>query len=118
MLSRSYNRSRPTSINTHAIYKLREIVRNLFPLDTVTRFLFSSRTSSSHLTMSNPSPQCKKRKTLEGDEVAQEPTLLVKKHSEKARAPMRGSALAAGYDIYRSVLLLARFFLCDSRVPL
>ena len=27
--------------------------------------------------------------------------LLIKKHSEKARTPTRGSALAAGYDLYR-----------------
>ena len=27
--------------------------------------------------------------------------LLIKKHSEKARVPTRGSALAAGYDLYR-----------------
>ena len=27
--------------------------------------------------------------------------LLIKKHSEKGRAPTRGSALAAGYDLYR-----------------
>jgi hypothetical protein len=27
--------------------------------------------------------------------------LLIKKHSERARVPTRGSALAAGYDLYR-----------------
>lgn len=30
--------------------------------------------------------------------------LLVKRHSEKAKLPSRGSALAAGYDLYRCVI--------------
>jgi hypothetical protein len=29
------------------------------------------------------------------------PSLLIKRHSDKARVPTRGSALAAGYDLYR-----------------
>lgn len=35
------------------------------------------------------------------DNVAPVAGLLVKRHSEKARLPTRGSALAAGYDLYR-----------------
>ena len=31
-------------------------------------------------------------------------SLLIKRHSEKARLPTRGSPLSAGYDLYRSVL--------------
>jgi dUTP pyrophosphatase len=58
--------------------------------------------------MSNPSPQSKKRRVsldLENHtQFVPEPIargLLVKRHSEKAKAPTRGSALAAGYDLYR-----------------
>lgn len=32
--------------------------------------------------------------------------LLVKRHSEKAKVPTKGSALSAGYDLYRSVVSL------------
>ncbi|KAH9927151.1 dUTP pyrophosphatase [Epithele typhae] len=39
-------------------------------------------------------PQNKKRK------LAPVAGLLIKRHSEKARIPSRGSALAAGYDLY------------------
>jgi len=51
--------------------------------------------------------QTKKRKVTSelGEELDPPATphrLLIKKHSEKARAPTRGSALAAGYDLYRS----------------
>ncbi|KDQ29052.1 hypothetical protein PLEOSDRAFT_1103085 [Pleurotus ostreatus PC15] len=35
------------------------------------------------------------------DNIAPVAGLLVKRHSEKARLPTRGSALAAGYDLYR-----------------
>jgi len=51
--------------------------------------------------MSNLSPQSKKRRiSQDHPNVASERGLLVKKHSEKAKAPTRGSALAAGYDLY------------------
>ena len=55
--------------------------------------------------MSNVQP-AKKRKVVSKsgrDFVPPTPPrrLLIKKHSEKARVPTRGSALAAGYDIYR-----------------
>ena len=50
-------------------------------------------------------PQNKKRKVpLESNEDLGPPplhNLLIKTHSEKARIPTRGSALAAGYDLYR-----------------
>ena len=50
--------------------------------------------------------QTKKRKvTSESGEDLDSPAplhnLLIKKHSGKARVPTRGSALAAGYDLYR-----------------
>ncbi|KAI0332452.1 dUTP pyrophosphatase [Cubamyces sp. BRFM 1775] len=49
-------------------------------------------------------PQLKKRKMspAENDksDVAPVAGLLIKRHSEKARLPTRGSALAAGYDLY------------------
>ncbi|KAI0698623.1 dUTPase-like protein [Cytidiella melzeri] len=49
-------------------------------------------------------PQLKKRKTsLSADEkadLAPISNLLVKRHSEKARIPTKGSPLAAGYDLY------------------
>ncbi|TFK74478.1 dUTP diphosphatase [Pluteus cervinus] len=49
-------------------------------------------------------PQIKKRKVDEGEDglVPGVPVtnLLVKRHSEKAKVPTRGSALSAGYDLY------------------
>lgn len=55
--------------------------------------------------VSNVQP-AKKRKVVSKSSVDFAPPpplrrLLIKKHSEKARVPTRGSALAAGYDIYR-----------------
>lgn len=52
------------------------------------------------------SPQLKKRKMSSepnGETVPLAPVsnLLIKRHSEKAKLPTRGSALAAGYDLYR-----------------
>ncbi len=32
--------------------------------------------------------------------------LLVKRHSENAKVPTRGSALAAGYDLYRYIQII------------
>jgi dUTP pyrophosphatase len=72
------------------------------------------------------SPQLKKRK-MSASEIAVpfplvvEPAnnLLIKRLSDKARLPTRGSALAAGYDLYRYATLfmllahstrLTRFF--------
>lgn len=50
-------------------------------------------------------PQQKKRKmTPNPEDKSDLPSvsgLLIKRHSEKARLPTRGSALAAGYDLYR-----------------
>lgn len=47
-------------------------------------------------------PQVKKRKVEDGEAL---PTpianLLVKRLSENAKLPTRGSALSAGYDLYR-----------------
>ncbi|KAF9076494.1 dUTP pyrophosphatase [Rhodocollybia butyracea] len=47
-------------------------------------------------------PQIKKRKMSTDPETAVAPIsqLLVKRHSEKAKIPSRGSALSAGYDLY------------------
>lgn len=55
--------------------------------------------------MENGLPQLKKRKmSLEPDSiVASESQLLIKRLSTSARLPTRGSALAAGYDLYRYV---------------
>ncbi|OJA13197.1 hypothetical protein AZE42_10425 [Rhizopogon vesiculosus] len=49
------------------------------------------------------SPQLKKRRLSDDghDSPAPIPQLLVKKLSDKARIPTRGSLLAAGYDLYR-----------------
>ncbi len=50
-------------------------------------------------------PQQKKRKMTPNPEdksqLAPVSGLLIKRHSEKARLPTRGSPLAAGYDLYR-----------------
>lgn len=55
--------------------------------------------------MENDIPQQKKRKmslTTETDaHLAPVANLLIKRLSEKARIPTRGSPLAAGYDLYR-----------------
>ncbi|KXN87943.1 Deoxyuridine 5'-triphosphate nucleotidohydrolase [Leucoagaricus sp. SymC.cos] len=46
-------------------------------------------------------PQVKKRKVEEADaSLAPVSNLLIKRHSERARLPTRGSPLAAGYDLY------------------
>jgi hypothetical protein len=53
-------------------------------------------------TMEPEVPQVKKRKVEDADvSVAPVSNLLIKRHSEKARLPTRGSPLAAGYDLYR-----------------
>jgi len=47
-------------------------------------------------------PQIKKRKVEESDSsLTPTSNLLIKRHSEKARLPTRGSPLSAGYDLYR-----------------
>lgn len=51
-------------------------------------------------------PQLKKRKMPSSEEngnatLAPVASLLIKRHSPKAKIPTRGSALAAGYDLYR-----------------
>ena len=55
--------------------------------------------------MENDPSQLKKRKMSPATDceasVASEPQLLVKRLSENATLPTRGSALAAGYDLYR-----------------
>jgi dUTP pyrophosphatase len=57
--------------------------------------------------MENDLPQVKKRKmSPEIDSevpVAPEPQLLIKRLSKNAKLPTRGSALAAGYDLYRYI---------------
>jgi dUTP pyrophosphatase len=49
------------------------------------------------------SPQLKKRRLSDSNQDSPAPMaqLLVKKLSDKARIPTRGSLLAAGYDLYR-----------------
>lgn len=56
-------------------------------------------------------PQLKKRKMSPENgkaDLAPVSGLLIKRHSDKGRLPTRGSALAAGYDLYRCVL-----YVCD-----
>ncbi|EPQ59618.1 dUTP diphosphatase [Gloeophyllum trabeum ATCC 11539] len=52
--------------------------------------------------MSSNSPQQKKRKMSEGPQATLAPVsqLLIKRLSDNAKLPTRGSALAAGYDLY------------------
>ena len=61
-------------------------------------------------------PQNKKRKVTpmpeDKSELAPVSGLLIKRHSEKARLPTRGSALSAGYDLYRCV----RSAGCDTQI--
>lgn len=58
--------------------------------------------------MENDNPQLKKRKMYPAAETNASETplapvanLLIKRLSEKAKLPTRGSPLAAGYDLYR-----------------
>lgn len=44
--------------------------------------------------------ETKKRRMSDSADVSSAPQLLVKRLSDKARLPTRGSALAAGYDLY------------------
>ena len=54
--------------------------------------------------MENDTPQAAKKRKVEEESVpAPLQNLLVKRLSDKARLPTRGSAFAAGYDLYRSV---------------
>jgi dUTP pyrophosphatase len=52
--------------------------------------------------MTTDQPENKKRKVSpEPDAISPTSNLLIKRLSEKAKLPTRGSALAAGYDLYR-----------------
>ena len=59
-------------------------------------------------------PQLKKRRMSDSAQNTSSSQLLVKRISEKARLPTRGSLLAAGYDLYRYFVPL----LLDHRVDL
>lgn len=61
--------------------------------------------------MSTEEPQLKKRKMSSADAEIVAPSLLVKRLSEKAKVPTRGSAFAAGYDLYRYCGCPTQFFL-------
>jgi len=50
---------------------------------------------------SEPSAKYNKTEHLPQTEMTSIATFLVQRHSAKARIPTRGSALAAGYDLYR-----------------
>jgi len=67
------------------------------------------------------SPPTKKRKmesaTAEKSDVAPVSNLLIKRLSPKARLPKRGSALAAGYDLYRCVILARSLFVKFYQTP-
>lgn len=66
----------------------------------------SAAPDASTTTTAPSSPPAKRVKTDENGTTmtaapaTQEPRLLVKKLSDKARTPTRGSAFAAGYDVY------------------
>ena len=53
--------------------------------------------------MATDHPETKKRKVSPEPDAESSPVsnLLIKRLSEKAKLPTRGSALAAGYDLYR-----------------
>jgi len=92
--------SRPgrTNRSWHA-YKLRQLVvlnKTRFTLAVARRF-------TQTITMTAEQPENKKRKVYPEPEAGIPPVsnLLIKRLSEKAKLPTRGSALAAGYDLYR-----------------
>ncbi len=59
--------------------------------------------------MTTESPATKKRKMSLDADASSAPSLLIKRLSDKAKLPTRGSALSAGYDLYRyHRVLLAR----------
>ncbi|KAG8218821.1 hypothetical protein J3R82DRAFT_4499 [Butyriboletus roseoflavus] len=51
-------------------------------------------------------PQLKKRRMSDSAQSTPSSQLLVKRLSEKAKLPTRGSPLAAGYDLYRYLIPL------------
>jgi dUTP pyrophosphatase len=53
--------------------------------------------------METDAPQLKKRKMSPEVAAPPEQPFLVKRLSKNAKLPTRGSALAAGYDLYRCV---------------
>lgn len=57
-----------------------------------------------------PIPPTPKKETTVAEPVAPSTKLLVKKLSAKGKIPTRGSALAAGYDMYRYVFVYFRQF--------
>lgn len=66
-------------------------------------------------------PQLKKRKVEdEKSDLAPVSNLLIKRHSEKATIPTKGSPLAAGYDLYRCtndrVILCTKYLIAISTV--
>jgi hypothetical protein len=73
----------------------------------VTHCPLTCRSSTTSVTMSNvEQPDAKKRKVDDQhSSIAPVSGLLIKRLSEKAKLPTRGSALAAGYDLYRYSLV-------------
>lgn len=67
--------------------------------------------------MDTEAPQVKKRKVSPAGEsetlLAPVANLLIKRLSEKARLPTRGSALSAGYDLYRLVVVYLKLYRCS-----
>jgi len=74
-----------------------------FLLVTCLPFLFSTKRFQLKNMGSLDSPQLKKRRLSDGacDSFSPTSQLLVKRLSDKAKIPTRGSLLAAGYDLYR-----------------
>ncbi|OBZ76438.1 Deoxyuridine 5'-triphosphate nucleotidohydrolase, partial [Grifola frondosa] len=91
-----------------------------------TRPIFSlpRHANNSHAYPMSEEPQVKKRKMSSASEngnleLAPVSSLLIKRHSEKAKLPTRGSALAAGYDLYRTKShSSARKALVDTQISL
>ena len=75
------------------------------------RIYFSPRAFSLTPIMATDTPLLKKRKVSpepeDGVQTSPVVGLRIKRHSEKAKLPTRGSALAAGYDLYRYALVLS-----------
>ena len=93
----------PSSRSAREVLQSRRVNTTTVP-ESQSRIILSIR----HPTLTAPTmsdqQQNKKRKVTSDENLnpsAPPHNLLIKKHSEKGRVPTRGSALAAGYDLYR-----------------
>ena len=113
MLLHAYGEDRKTGCGRPhhmTVYQFQEaeITRFGTQLPESHKRVFASWYATTNISMSAQTleePQLKKRKMTPVDDekagLAPVSNLLIKRHSEKAKIPTKGSPLAAGYDLYR-----------------